>query len=202
MNIFKKWFYLVIPVVVLISGCSKKTKPEVKQQQVVQQQVKSSDEQLWTDVSLDSVPIVGRQNAIPIQFRTLKLNAQMMHSLLAKTVSKDNNSAFELIPLPNPNGGNTNFKVTETLSIDKGLLAKYPYLRTYGGKGATNSTSTVKVDFMPNGFHAYIISTEGTIIINPVSEGNSTYYFCYFKHNSGEVKQKFEQDSTSSGNGK
>jgi hypothetical protein len=201
MKIHKIFTFLGILLAVTIVSCSKKIKQEpAKKETIPTASVPLKKSTLWEETDLSSIEIIGYAYPVPTKYRTLTLKEEAMRKLLAGTVATDTQKPSQIVDLPNPKGGFERFEVVETSTVDKGLLAKYPYLRTYSGKGIDNPTSTVKLDFMPNGFHAYIFSTDGSIIISPVSKGDNAHYFCFFKQFTGEVKQNFETDSIASGN--
>ena len=202
MRIFTYYTFLGIILVAIAVSCAKKIKPETAQKEGITTASNPLKEStLWEETELSKIEIIGLAYPVPKQYRTLTLNEDAMQKLLAGTVASDNGKPTQVIDLPNPKGGFERYNVVETSTVDRGLLAKYPYLRTYSGKGIDSPASTAKIDFMPNGFHAYIFSTDGSIIISPVSRGDNAHYFCFFKQHSGEVKQNFETDSIPSGNG-
>jgi hypothetical protein len=53
--------------------------------------------------------------------------------------------------------------------MDSALEARYPQLRTYGGKGTDDATANARFDFNPNGFHAYITDRSGEWFMEPLS---------------------------------
>ena len=95
--------------------------------------------------------------------------------------TKVNNSGFILsLPLPDNNFGT--FKIVESPIMAEELAAKYPEIKTYLGQGiGNNSSSSVRFDITPAGFHAIIFSNEGTVYIDPYSLGETRYYISYYK---------------------
>jgi|GEM_PF-1700169 hypothetical protein len=179
---------LTVLAILAVSCCHRVAGPvRVKDQETV-----AVD--LWKEVNPSEINLKGKQIPLPSQFKTFRLNTGMMKSLMNRVVSDTTSSSkkYENIGLPYPDGKIMNFKITETESMSPALLARYPQLRTYGGKGIEDPTATAKIDFMPSGFHGYIFTTEGSILIQPFSEGDSLHYLCYNKNYSTEIKQPFE----------
>jgi len=66
--------------------------------------------------------------------------------------------------------------------MDSALEARYPLLKTYGGQGLTDVTASVRLDFNPNGFHAYVISQSGEWLIQPLGKGITHHFLiCFYK---------------------
>lgn len=188
----------ILLVLIILAGgafscCRKVSQPAVKAsaEPVMSSQNSSS---LWKEVKPADVAIKGNQIPLPSQFRVYQLNAvmmkQMLHSILKDTVRKDIKST--VIELPLPEGVFSRYNISETATMNPGLLEKFPQLRTYGGKGVDDPTAIAKLDFMPSGFHAYLMTQKGSVIIHPYSEGDTVNYICYYKHFTSEIKQPFE----------
>ena len=56
--------------------------------------------------------------------------------------------------------------------MEKSLADRYPELKTYRGQGIDDPTAITRFDWTPSGFHAIILSTRGTILIQPESRGD------------------------------
>lgn len=155
---------------------------------------------MWKDINYLDLPVSGLQNTLPSQFRAVVLNTNRMKEELAKTVASpaDKVKKHQLISLPLPEGGYGRYEVTETETMDAALLAKFPQLRTYSGKGVDEPTSTAKLDFMPAGFHGYLFTLQGSVIIQPWAAGDTLHYLCYYKHFASEAKRVFEIPADSS----
>jgi hypothetical protein len=194
----KKYRYILIIYLCLFlfAGCCKKIHKEITPSKNIDFEIP-----LWKDVDYTKISVIGRQQPLPSRFRTLELNCPKMHKLLAKTLSPggDIQKKYEVIGFPLPDSGFAKFSITETPAMDRALLEKFPGLRTYGGQGVTEPTSTAKIDFMPNGFHGYLNTLNGAVIIQPFSEGDTLNYLTYYKQYSTEIKRPFEQNPDTSG---
>ncbi len=155
----------------------------------------SGDAFLWKDIPAQEIPVMGYQAPLPAQYRSLVMNTAKMRTILQKTHTQTENSGHKpsaVIELPLPEGGYGSYTITEQVTMAPALLEKYPQLRTYGGQGITEPTSTVKLDFMPGGFHAYLSTQNGAVIIEPYSMGDTLHYLCFYKHLSTREKEVFE----------
>ena len=64
--------------------------------------------------------------------------------------------------------------------MEDGLAAQFPEIKTYIGQGIDEPASSVRIDFTYQGFHAYVISPEGTLFIDPYQKANNNLYITYF----------------------
>ena len=59
---------------------------------------------------------------------------------------------------------------------------KFPELRTYSGQGIDDPSATVRFDFINGAFHSQILSTKGTILVDPYfKRGDTENYISYRK---------------------
>ena len=140
---------------------------------------------LWNEISEVGLNTQGTRYIIPQSYRTLELDLQDLSSALIQVPkesnTKVNNSGF-ILSLPLPDNNFATFKIVESPIMAEELATKYPEIKTYLGQGiGNNSSSSVRFDITPAGFHAIIFSNEGTVYIDPYSLGETRYYISYFK---------------------
>lgn len=133
------------------------------------------------DTELAKRPLKRQQ--VPMNYGTFSLDkAAMDAELLGAPEEFTAVSAPKIIEIPMPDGTISRFSIVHALNIEAGLLAKYPELgRTYRGQGIDDPTATAAIDFLPNGFHAMILSPNGTVMIDPYAQGDTSNYVSYFK---------------------
>ncbi len=144
----------------------------------------NSTENLWSDISEELISFNGERNIIPQNYRTLELDVLEMKNELNSAPSEKIIQVIEsgkIISLPLPNGEYINFKFVESLVMEDELANKYPDLRTYLGQGIDQTTASARFDITPVGFHAIIFNIEGTVYIDPYSNGDNKYYISYYK---------------------
>ncbi len=139
---------------------------------------------VWSDAAEGSFPVKGERRIIPQLYRTVKAN-------LTELKSKLSNSPFEftdravnspnIIELPLPGGGTSRFNVTEYSMMEPGLSAKYPEFKTYTVKGIDDPYAVGKIDITLAGFHAMVLTPNGSYFIDPYSSEEKEIYISYFK---------------------
>ena len=130
---------------------------------------------LWNEVSEVGLNTVGTRYIIPESYRTLELDLADLSSALNQVPKESTtpvrNSHF-LLSIPTPDNNFITFKVVESPVMAEELAAKYPMIKTYLGQGVEkNLSARVRFDVTPQGFHAIMFTTNGTIYIDPYSQG-------------------------------
>jgi hypothetical protein len=84
-------------------------------------------------------------------------------------------SSMRLLELPTPDGDMIRLQVWEDSFLAPELQAKMPGVRIFTGRGVDDPTVTAVIDMTPSGFRAQVISSRGTLLIDPVERGRDTY---------------------------
>ncbi len=143
------------------------------------------DSGLWAaidDSGLSRRPLARTRT--PENYRAFRLDKSEFRRLLAAAPEEFTRSAEgSIIELPMPDGSLAKFRFEHSLVVEPGLLTKYPELGvTYKAQGVDDPTATVRFDFLPNGFHAIILSASGTVLIDPYAAGDTDNYVTYRKN--------------------
>jgi hypothetical protein len=139
---------------------------------------------LWRE--FDDSSYTGRRISrlrVPDEHAAFRLNKQMLSKLL-KSAPEEFTNGFpdRVIELPMPDGKTKRFRIEHSLVVEPGLAAKYPELgSTFRGYGIDDPTSTVRFDMLRNGFHAMVLSSGGTVLVDPYSDGEDDEYVSYYK---------------------
>jgi hypothetical protein len=155
-----------------------------------------SPQPLWKELKSSDYEKVNFNRKHFRKYKMFTLDSVQMRALLHKA-SKEKlgnpGTSEAVIEIPNPEGQLLKFKIYETITMDSSLAAKYPELKTYGGNEVNDNSSMIRLDFNPNGFHAYIRSQEGEWFIQPPAKGIShQYLICFYKQDMIAPREPFE----------
>ena len=147
---------------------------------------KGSGDGVWREISDSSAAFRSAERSIiPDQYRTFRLQQTLMKTILDSAPAEFRDQygmSNTIITLPMPDGTFERFRIEHSLVVEQGLVDKYPELgATYRGQGIDDPSATVRLDFMPSGFHSMILSERGTFMVDPYSKGDTSNYISYRK---------------------
>lgn len=136
-----------------------------------------SEDHLWRD----EPHRVSKRNAVeiavaPASQRTLSLNEFAQKELLRHAPLEFTKAARLtrlLMTLPMPDGTLGRFRVEESPVMEPRLAAQFPEIKTYRGQGVDDLTATTRFDVTPAGFHAIVLSSQGTVVIEPARKSTT-----------------------------
>ena len=135
--------------------------------------------------SMESDPKAsGERQIIPQKYRVLRLDMSKMQALLGRTPMEFTAEAINsdvILELPMPDKQIQRFRIFESPMMEKDLARRYPEIKTYAGTSLDVGGATIRFDVTPTGFHAMVLSPQGTFFIDPYSRGDTEYYISYYK---------------------
>jgi hypothetical protein len=121
---------------------------------------------LWTD-SAQRAPAADAPKAV--QFRALSLDAAALGAFL-----NDGARRGEPLSLPLPQGGFTDFVLSDSGVMPPELAAKFPEIKSYVGFAADGTQA--RIDVSPQGLQAMVFANDGVWMVQPQSkEGGDAY---------------------------
>jgi uncharacterized protein (TIGR03437 family) len=142
-----------------------------------------SEDHLWRERKVrsnrKSVAGIGDRQEF---YRALSLNEVAQREVLHHAPMEFTKAATQtqvVMTLPMPDGSIVRFRVEESPVLSPLLAARFPSIKTYRGRGLDDPTATTRFDVTPAGFHAIVLSTEGTVIIEPAARGQVGKYVSY-----------------------
>lgn len=138
----------------------------------------------WNDISASQVQTSGRRVIMPAKYRTLTLNVPEMKNILMSAPPEEKvqvKFSGAVISIPLPDGKFGRFRIVDSPVMEKGLADKFPEIRTFSGQGIDDPAATVRLDLTPLGFHAMILSPNGTVFVDPYALGDTYNYISYYK---------------------
>jgi hypothetical protein len=97
------------------------------------------------------------------------LSASRFEAVLAQTTPDGERDVDSrpVVSLPIANGRSGRFAVEQVSVMAAGLAARFPRIRTYRGIGLDDPTAVARLDLTPLGFHAMVLSSAGTVLVEP-----------------------------------
>lgn len=181
----KLWSRLLVFGSLVLLLCSSATVTESSLLSALPVKSKSNplQDQLWRENQRVNVGgSVAAAGAGPRFYRTLSLNENAQRKLLRHApmeFSKATGQNRVIMTLPMPDGQLARFSVEQSPVMAPRLAAMFPEIKTYRGQGLDDPTATTRFDVTPAGFHAIVLSTRGTVIIEPAAGGRAGQYVSY-----------------------
>ena len=110
----------------------------------------------------------------PAEYRSLTLDTAMAAEYLKSAHERGIATA---IALPEPNGGFTDFMVTDSGTLPPELQAKYPDILSF--KGSDAQGRQVRLDVSPMGFQAMVFDPAGVWVVRPEVLGSGDRYLSF-----------------------
>ncbi|WP_420631855.1 reprolysin-like metallopeptidase [Candidatus Leptofilum sp.] len=143
---------------------------------------------IWQDVDETLLRVADERVIVPTAYRTVSLNWDALDGVLANAPESAAVADEVVLALPLPDGSYGRFQIYQTAVMHPDLAAKFPEIKTYAGVGLDDPTAYARLDTTPKGFHAMILSANGTIFIDPYSKEETGAYISYFKDDFATTK--------------
>lgn len=140
---------------------------------------------IWTSVEESQIPssFLTDREIVPISYSSWELQLEGIKKALKKAPDEFSNGRSNkeiTLDIPMPDGTLMPFKIYETSSMMKGLSFKYPQIKSFAGYGLANKQYKIRLGHNIHGFYASILSPEGTIYIDRISNQQTKYYISYY----------------------
>ncbi len=142
---------------------------------------------LWRDANTEKVSAQQQRQTggRPHKYRSLSLDTIHLQSLLRRAprefTAAARNPDAPIISLPMPDGSMMRFKIHDSPIMEEGLATRFPQIRTFSGEALDGTAATTRFDWTPSGFHAIVLTTRGTVLIEPDGPNQTTSYIAYFQ---------------------
>jgi len=143
---------------------------------------KQSTDQLWSFVAESDSQAALRISSAYRSYRKVRLSTDAFTAALTKAQLESatkSKAAQLIITLPQADGTFMRFAIVESPIMAPELAARYPEIKTYSAQGIDDPAATARFDWTPTGFHAIVLATSGTSLIEPETQGDVGNYLVY-----------------------
>ena len=122
---------------------------------------------------------------LPSSYRSFRLDLPSIETALARAPHESKQQPVSQSPvriaIPMPGGGFARFAVVQTDVMHPDLAAAYPGIRTYSAQGIDDPHAVARFSITLKGFHAMVLSPNGSVFIDPWEQFNTQDYIVYDK---------------------
>jgi len=138
----------------------------------------------WNLVNESHVKTTGERWIVPQAYSTFQVDLEKFREPLQNLPfirTEAAKSSDIIIEIPMPDGCFQHFRMVKTQIMSPTLSAKFPFITTCAGFGVEDPTAKLILDITSKGIHGMILKADGSIFIDPYSDGNSDFYVVYHK---------------------
>ncbi|MCK4833629.1 MAG: hypothetical protein KAT12_02590, partial [Gammaproteobacteria bacterium] len=150
----------------------------------------SAGSEIWTDEA-DKVYPAQRKTVERPEHRYLHADISKLKKRLSAAPLENTKAATATIELPLPDGTMHTFVIEESPIMAPGLMAKFPSFKTYRVHTEDGSAMSGRVNMLPTGFHAYLTTDAGVVMIDPDRDAIDFYRSFYKKSYFSDQPRKF-----------
>jgi hypothetical protein len=108
------------------------------------------------------------------------LDRERLVAVLAQAPHEDDAAAPRpVLTLPMPGGELERFRIDQSPIMAPELGARYTEIRTYSAQGLDDPHSTARLTLTPAGLRALVLTTDGSLMLEPVSRERGDTYVAY-----------------------
>lgn len=144
---------------------------------------------LWRDIPGGPGIATPSGAPLPDRYRLVALDDDLMAERLAAAPMEGTGEPGTILELPLPGGGFGRFRVQESPILAPALGARYPEIRTFAGRGIDDPAATLRADRSPAGFHAIVLSSAGTLYVDPLRGGATGEHISYWKRDARSPRE-------------
>lgn len=117
----------------------------------------------------------------PSKFATLDLDFKAFKNQVWSAPMEFTSSKGKVVSIPMPDGTSKNFEVFQSPSMEDGLSAKFPDIRSFAGTNIKDRSEKIRLDISHLGVKCIFDSEKGTVYIDPFARKQTRYYMSYYR---------------------
>ena len=144
---------------------------------------------IWQRIDEKDLKTKSARVAVSGKYVLFRANLDRLKSILAAAPLEFTAAARMteiILEIPTPEGGMSRFRIEESPMLAPHIAAQFPTWKQYSGQGIDDPTATARFDINANGFHGYVLGSNGTQLIDPVSLTDQNNYRVYYKGDIGD----------------
>ncbi len=145
--------------------------------------------QLWSEVVGEMPSGRVRPQMTEERYRVFRLNRAVLDDRISQMPLEFTEDALQrtvVLEVPMPDGKLSRFRVELSPMLAPNIAAEFPTWRQFSGQGIDDPTAVARFDVNGLGFHGYILSSTGTVLIDPYSLTDQKNYIVYYKGDIGD----------------
>lgn len=184
-----KLFALLMAAVIYVTA-----NPDIYAGNVKKNRPDANQVNLWRKVTLKNTERREASGKLPEKFLAFELDQAILKNLFVE-MPLENLSGTRgkglLMKIPMPDGTIQNFRMEETPVLSPELARDFPEWKTFIGYGVDDTKAIGRFDWTALGFHGYISTEKGTVLIDPYQRGDNKNYLVYYKQDYGKSSDEF-----------
>jgi hypothetical protein len=143
----------------------------------------ASEDTVWQAIDESSIAGAPSSLSLPDSYQAYRLDGDALRRTIDKAPAEFTSEALSspvVLSLPMPDRSLKRFKIETSPVMEPELAAQFPEIKTYRGQGLDDPTATTRFDWTPYGFHAIVISSEGTAYITPYAPEDQRNYISFY----------------------
>jgi hypothetical protein len=154
----------------------------------------TSQTKLWQQIEKSAVPLqlFSQPSVLPEKYLTFRLDQANLQNALAQLPLENTRTARKVVmEIPMPDGTIQRFRMEETQVLADHLARDFPDWKTFIGYGVDDPTARGRFDWNALGFHGYVATRKGIVMIDPFQRGDTENYMVFYKHEFGKSPDEF-----------
>jgi hypothetical protein len=135
----------------------------------------------WTPLNTVSEALLQQAQVRASQGLFVQLDPEALGAELAaiQAASQARSGQGMVLALPMPDGSVQRFVLSRDGVMHPELARRYPQILALKGIGLDDPAARVKLSLSPNGLHAQILRSAGTVYIDPLRQGDAQHHLVY-----------------------